>query len=414
MATATSNKPRKRTFKGNAANRKPGGDQGPSWNRHEVDALMRVSTTAALNSRVDDVLEVIATEACHVTRATAASILVAEPGDRFSLGASVGLSEDYNRFLQGHFIAHGRSASRVAATQLEPIVIDEIPTDPFFDQPEAAEFRQFARREEFRALLSVPLIASTRTFGVLNLYRNDSGPWRAAEIELASTFAQHAAGTIDSARLIDAQRRQVEALERLVQVLRDQTHEYANRLHALSGLHALGKTREAQQFLAQLMTIHHENYASVIERVHHPILAGLLIAQMSVSRQRGVDVRLHRQTSLDRLPPSVGSAEAVTIVANLIENAVEAVSSMPPSRRRASVRITESRRAATITVRDFGPGLGADTSDEEIFSRGKTSKAGHAGIGLALVAEAVGSANGTIAVQSTERGTTFTVTLPYD
>jgi len=196
-----------------------------------------------------------------------------------------------------------------------------------------------------------------------------------------------------------------------VRVLRDQTHEYANRLHALSGLLALGKTREAQGFLAQLMTLHHENYASVIERVHNPILAGLLLAQMSVARQRGVEVRLHRNTHLEALPPSLGGAEAVTIVSNLIENAVEAVSGLPPYRRRVSVRIIQSSKTMSVVVRDWGPGI--EASDEKLLSRGHTSKEDHAGIGLALVSEAVTSADGTIEIRRLATGTAFHVTLPW-
>ena len=304
---------------------------GAGWTRPEIEALLRVSRAVALGPHLSEVLDVIAAEACNVTRATAVSILLADPGENFHLVASKGLSRDYERFLQSHFISHGRSVSRAAADQLKPIVVEDVANDPRVNRPEAREWKRFALGENYRAIVSVPLLAGSRSSGVLNLYRAEAGPWLSAEIEVAATFGQYAASAILSAKLIDSQRRQVGALEALVDVLRDQTHEYANRLHAVSGLLALGEIRDAQQFLAQLMTLHHDNYASVIERVHHPILAGLLVAQMSVARQRGVEVRLHRQTSIETLPPGLGAAEAVTILANLIENAVEAVSGMQPS-----------------------------------------------------------------------------------
>ena len=383
------------------------------WTRPEIEALLRVSRAVALQPRLSEVLDVIATEACNVTRAKAASILLADPGKIFHLVASKGLSRDYERFLQSHFISHGRSVSRAAADELKPIVVDDVANDPRVNRPEAREWKRFALREDYRAIVSVPLLAGSRSSGVLNLYRADVGPWLSAEIEVAATFGQYAASAIHSAKLIDSQRRQVDALERLVDVLRDQTHEYANRLHAVSGLLALGETADAQDFLAQLMTLHHDNYASVIERVHHPILAGLLVAQMSVARQRGVEVRLDRQTSIETLPPWLGAAEAVTILANLIENAVEAVSGMPASRRRASVRISQTRRAVTITVRDWGAGIEPGT-EAEMLARGHSSKDGHPGIGLALVSEAVASAHGTLALRAARPGAVFCVTLPCD
>jgi sensor histidine kinase regulating citrate/malate metabolism len=134
---------------------------------------------------------------------------------------------------------------------------------------------------------------------------------------------------------------------------------------------------------------------------------------MSVARQRGVEIRLHKQTHLETLPRSLGSAEAVTIVANLIENAVESVSQLSAQRRRATVRMSETREGVTIHVRDWGEGI-EPGREEKMFKRGHTSKDGHAGIGLALVSEAVASANGTIDVRTARPGTVFSVTLPWE
>ncbi|MGH2938430.1 MAG: ATP-binding protein [Solirubrobacterales bacterium] len=373
---------------------------------------MRVSTAAALDTPLDELLKVIAVEASHVTRAGAASILLTEPGPHLRLGASIGLSDDYIGFLQGTDLAIGRNNAQEAAVRLEPVILDDLRSAPLRDATEMP-LRVAAEREGFASLMSVPLIAGRQSFGAMSLHRRLPGPWFPSEVELASTFAQHAAGAIDTSRLSESKRRQLEALERLVGVLREQTHEYANRLHALSGLHALGETEEAERFLAQLMTLHHDNYASVIERVHHPVLAGLLVAQMSVARQRGVEVRLSQKTKIESLPKSLGSAEAVTIIANLIENAVEAVANMPSSRRKATIRFVEKNGDLTIKVRDFGPGI-APEAVEKIFDRGTSSKEGHPGIGLALVSEAVASANGEISVDAKPRGTCFTVTLPGD
>jgi GAF domain-containing protein len=382
------------------------------WGRNEIDALLRVSRAVGLQPHLSDVLDVIATEACSVTRAKAASILLTDPGETvFHLAASSGLSRDYERFLQSHFVRYGQSISRAAAQLLRPIVVDDVANDPRVNRPEAREWKRFALRENYRASLSVPLLAGSQSSGVLNLYRAEVGPWLSAEVEVAATFAQYAASAIHSAKLMESQRRQVDALGRLVAVLRDQTHEYANRLHAVSGLLALGEQTGAQEFLSQLISIHHESYASVMERVQPPILAGLLIAQMSVARQRGVEVRLDQRTNLQSLPPLLGAAEAVTIVANLIENAIEAVSEVRGNRRRVSVRINQNPQRVVIAVRDWGPGFPAGT-EEEALARGSSSKDGHPGIGLALVSEAVASAGATLTVGNAAPGALFVVTLP--
>lgn len=390
---------------------RPSGQPNSAWASEQVESLLRVNAAVSVETKLERVLSTVAVEACRVTRAAASSILLAESGGVFRLAASSGLSDDYNTFL-GRFIRYGPSASRVAAESRKPIVIEDVAEHPLANRPEAREWKEFALREQYRAIMAVPLIVRGRVSGGLNLYRRAPGPWTGTEIQLATTFGQYAAGAINMASFVDAHRRQVDALERLVSVLRDQTHEYANRLQAVGGLLALDETRAAKGFIAQLMTLHHENYASVVERVHHPVLAGLLVAQISVAQQRGVEIRLHKQTHLESLPQSVGSAEAVTIVANLIENAVESVSQLSAPRRRATVRMSENRVGVTIQVRDWGGGIEPDR-EQGMFTRGQTSKEGHPGIGLALVSEAVASAHGTIEVRPVRPGTVFTVSLPW-
>lgn len=372
---------------------------------------MRVSRAVALQSHLGDVLEAIATEACHVTRAKAASILLTEPDDTFHLAASTGLSRDYENFLQSHFVSGGLSLSRAAVDQVKAIVVDDVHTDPRVNRSEAREWKRFALRENYNAVMSVPLVAGSENAGVLNLYRAQPGPWLRSEIEVSTTFGQYAAGAIHSARLIDSQRRQVDALERLVAVLRDQTHEYANRLQAISGLMSLGEMSDAQDFITHLMTLHHESHASVIDRVQPPILAGLLVAQMSIARQRGVEIQIDPKTNLDQLPPAIGPADAVSILANLIENSVDAVSGMPLARRRALVLITQTPCDVTITVRDWGPGISRDARNK-LTDRGCSSKDGHHGIGLALVSEVVAAAHGTLVMQNMRPGAAFSVVLP--
>jgi hypothetical protein len=383
-----------------------------SWSRREVDSLLRVSRAAALKTCLNEVLDVIVTEACCVTRANAASILLTEPDGGFMLAASKGLKREYIRYLQSDFVAHGQSISRMAVDRLGPVVIDDLANYPAIGGPDGREWKSLVLRQRYRAVTAQPLFAGGRSSGALNLYRPVEGPWRSTEMDLASAFAQHAASAIDSARLMESKRREVEAVEQLVRVLRNQTHEHANRLHALSGLLALGEIAETQEFLAQLTARHHDSYPTVVERVHDPIIAGLLVAQMSVARERGVEVSLHGRTSLRSLPPSLGASEVVTIVGNLIENAVETVAGLTAGRRRASVRINLGPKALSIAVRDWGDGANGQ-SDSQILSAERISGKARWGSGLAPVARAVASAKGTLAVRQMSQGTAFLVSLPH-
>jgi signal transduction histidine kinase len=362
---------------------------------------------------LDELLNFLAEEARGTTRSDSASILLNDPRGGFAPAASCGLSNDYTRFLQSDFIRFGPSGARLTVEQAKPLAIEDVKTSRLFNRPESAELQRFATREGYSALLSVLLIARGRSLGVLTVYRLVPTQWSRADLELLTLFAQQAASAIEQAQLITAERRQVDALERMVRVLGDQTHEYANRLHALAGLLAVGEPREAERFLSELMAIHHENNASVIQRVHEPMLAGLLVAQMGIGSQRGVTVKLHRQSRVEALPPGLGRPELVTILANLIQNAIEAVVSQRAERRRVSVRLNQSATELKILVRDWGDGMDSAKVDE-MFARGVSGKTGHPGIGLALVTDAVAILDGKLDVESKSEGTAFRVRIPLE
>ena len=98
----------------------------------------------------------------------------------------------------------------------------------------------------------------------------------------------------------------------------------------------------------------------------------------------------------------------MTIIGNLLENAFNAVAGLTPDRRRVRLRIVEDAGALTIRVADRGKGLDGARAVE----RGVSTKDGHAGVGLTLVRDAVAAAGGTLSVESTPQGSTFTVSVP--
>jgi sensor histidine kinase regulating citrate/malate metabolism len=132
---------------------------------------------------------------------------------------------------------------------------------------------------------------------------------------------------------------------------------------------------------------------------------------MNLARQRGVELSLHAASSLSALPARLTAADAVTVVGNLLDNAIDAVERMPPERRRVELRLAEDDETLTITVRDYGAGLPV-TAMDRLFSRGFSSKNEHAGVGLTLAAAAVAAARGSIDVRRHAQGTTFEISVP--
>jgi signal transduction histidine kinase len=372
----------------------------------QVTALLEVSRAVHEGGDLRMTLDAIAEAATRVVGAASASVLMLDTPKRFRLAGSYQLTPEYEGFLSSRFIVEGRGQAGWALQAGHTVTIDDIETHPFTTRSYAAAWRRFARIQGYRAMAAMPLTFRDETLGVLNVYRARVGDWPERQIDLLTAFAQHAAGAIATAQLLDTRARHVAALTRVVGALREQTHEYANRIHAVNGLLALGEYSAASQFVDELTSAHHRTFSSTVARIGDPLIAALVLSEMSIANQRGIGLRLDAASSLSALPSRLSAAEAVTVVGNLLDNALDAVDRMPHERRRVELRFDERDAELVIGVRDYGSGLPV-TAMERLFTRGFTSKTEHAGVGLTLAAAAVIAARGTIEVQRHTEGTTF-------
>lgn len=174
---------------------------------------------------------------------------------------------------------------------------------------------------------------------------------------------------------LDELSRELEATRALTDALRAQTHEHANRLHALTGLLQLGHHDAARSYLADLST--GDAWA---EAISDPFLAGLLAGKEAAASEAGVELRLADASWVNgRLGRPL---DCVTVVGNLIDNAIRAAAS---GSREPWVEVTLVRDGADLVahVIDSGEGLLPEQS-ESIFTDGWTTKADGAGHGLGL------------------------------
>jgi sensor histidine kinase regulating citrate/malate metabolism len=103
----------------------------------------------------------------------------------------------------------------------------------------------------------------------------------------------------------------------------------------------------------------------------------------------------------------------VTIVGNLVDNALDAVATQVGDRRvRVDARVDDGW--AVLVVEDSGPGLPSDEV-ERAFRRGYSTKQaageGRRGLGLALVAQSVQHLGGALRVEGPP-GARFVVRVP--
>jgi GAF domain-containing protein/histidine kinase/DNA gyrase B/HSP90-like ATPase len=392
-----------------AANDVPGGVPA------EVAAMLAVSRNVAEGRSLRQVLNHTAREAAGVVGAETASVLLLHGSDRFRLAGSHGLSRGYGRLLaSADPLMPGRGPSGLAVKTGQPVIFTDVETDPRF-----VPWREVARQEGFRSTVAVPLQFRRAALGALNVYRRDPGAWDPHHVELLLFFARHAASAIRAAQLLDAQARQLQGLQRLVQSLREQTHEHANRLHAIQGLLALGDVAGVEAFVAGLGEAYHESADAIAERIAVPVVAGLVLAEITNARQSGTRIVLDPSSRLTSLPPTLTESDAVTVIGNLLQNAREAVATEPRDRRRVALTLAQTPVELRIEVRSSAPI--PDEVRRRAFRRGYSSKAGHPGVGLNIVSDVVAATMGTVEV-TTAGGNhagaapgevVFTVRVPY-
>ncbi|WP_051494167.1 sensor histidine kinase [Streptomyces exfoliatus] len=206
--------------------------------------------------------------------------------------------------------------------------------------------------------------------------------------------------------------RELDSTRGLIDALRAQDHEHANRLHTLLGLLELDMHEEAVEFVTEVVGVHRATAEQVTEKVHDPLLAALLVGKATVAAERGVSLRISPESLLpDRL---VDPRELVTVVGNLVDNALDAVAGAPGARIEVAFR-TEGR-TVVLRVTDSGPGV-PEERRELIFTEGWSTKEppphGRRGLGLAFVRRLAERRGGTARVAGgRDGGAEFTVVLP--
>ncbi|PWU45846.1 ATPase [Micromonospora globispora] len=200
------------------------------------------------------------------------------------------------------------------------------------------------------------------------------------------------------------------------ELLRAQTHEFANQLHTISGLIQIGEHDEVVRYVDALSRHRASLDLTVTSRIHDTAVGALLMAKSAVAAERRVELRVSERTGLDRLDPEV-SADVATVVGNLVDNAVEAVAggreTIGDGPAWVEVELRQDASSVEIVVRDSGPGIAPELA-KEVFTHGFTTKAaqgGERGIGLALTRLVCHRRGGEVAVTNTEEGAMFTARM---
>lgn len=223
-------------------------------------------------------------------------------------------------------------------------------------------------------------------------------------------------GVVSSFRLkneVDLVSRKLTRIQQYADSLRSQSHEYNNKLHTIAGLIQIGAIEQALKVIGQETSSHQSFIQTIMKATSDSILAGCLLGKYNRARELNLELAIDDDSQMSDIPASLPREQLVSILGNLIDNALEATLRHHGSGGMVLLSMSDLGKELIFEVNDQGPGI-AEGEQDKIFTRGYTTKdvEGH-GIGLHLVKQLTEHLGGIITVEPAEpSGSRFTVYIP--
>ena len=195
-------------------------------------------------------------------------------------------------------------------------------------------------------------------------------------------------------------------LKSFIKMIRAQRHDFNLHLHAVNGLLEAGKYRECHEYVKKMVS--ETEYVNEVLPIYDTSISAMLYAYRSDAESSGIRMKFDITNNLKGLAPE--AYEINRIIGNLLQNAIDAVSSEKDREYGIVVKIYESNGSSVIDISNkfFG-----DVSElSHMFEYNYSGKKNHEGLGLSTVQRIVESYKGVAYVEMDEDIIHFIVRLP--
>ncbi|GHO92011.1 hypothetical protein KSF_020590 [Reticulibacter mediterranei] len=356
---------------------------------HELATIHRVSSVIASTLNLDEVLQMITTQAVHLSGAERSCIFELDPDRRrlhvlahYGLNANlVGqLYINVGQCCAGRTVQTGRPSMAVDCFHTDEHCF--IRSDPFISS-------------EIHSVLCVPLKVKDKILGCLCVYSSHRHLLSAEQMQLVNLFANESAIAIENARLYEETRR---GLELKSVLLRELHHRVKNNLANVAGILSLQRRRSKSSDVRHIL-------AESVNRVQGLAATHDLLAHEDVSEARVDEVarKIVGVASTNLVPPEkhitfkvepcgiVIPSRAVTILALIINEMVSNAIKhglAGQSVGRVIVRGREEDGWVYVQVSDNGTGPAFN------LQFGENSESSSEGLGLSLIKNLAGDLEG--------------------
>ncbi|KAA8998493.1 two-component system sensor histidine kinase DcuS [Affinibrenneria salicis] len=193
--------------------------------------------------------------------------------------------------------------------------------------------------------------------------------------------------------------------------LRAQSHEFMNKLHVILGMLHLKYYPQLEEYILKTASNYQSEIGSIIRKVKSPVIAGFLLGKINRAHDLGITLSITEDSLLPESEDMETTNELITVLGNLIENAMDALSGL--ENREISVSFHHQQGRLHCIVSDDGPGITPE-NQARIYQQGFSTKGSGRGIGLYLTRQSLEKIGGTIDFESEpDVYTQFFVNIPY-
>ncbi|HZG73844.1 MAG TPA: sensor histidine kinase, partial [Chondromyces sp.] len=157
--------------------------------------------------------------------------------------------------------------------------------------------------------------------------------------------------------------------------IRAQNHEYLNKLNTIYGLITLEQYDEARELISDEVKERQDRLVFLTSSVKDPFIAACLLGKINRSKEMKVHLEIDEESNLENIPSNFNTKMFVTVLGNIIDNAMEAASKKQGERAVVKVSFTDFGNDIIFDIDDNGTGIPSEW-ENQIFIEGFTTKEG--------------------------------------
>ncbi|TCK89131.1 sensor histidine kinase regulating citrate/malate metabolism [Natranaerovirga hydrolytica] len=237
----------------------------------------------------------------------------------------------------------------------------------------------------------IPIIENNETIGAVTIFRNKTEYTRLAE--------------------------ELSGAKYMVETLRAFNHEFKNKLHVILGFIEMKQPEKVTNFILNTSVASTVAVSEVTKKIQVPSIAALLIGKIIRASEMGINLTIKPNSSCMGTDLHLPADLYITILGNLIENAIEELNHQTEGIKEIEIGIYIWKGGSILSVDDTGRGI-APSIQPKIFEKDFSTKGEGRGAGMYLIKKVVDQYHGLIEWESEENvGTSFTITfmeeVPY-